>query len=271
MGNLQRHIIDTKAAVLLIPYLPYLPFPSQGRPYRPFIISSPPPLGHRAPSRRGHKHRPGRPTSFPQQSKTSNPIGVATPVNPVHRRWTLTVLAARSRIPAFRSIPKQSYSTFTSSPPTSNSCDPNHAFSRPTRLEYQGTAPNTYRQAEESDSCKTGQDNLLIDTFRANTGRSKPTVPLGLVSSRDMSGTMSKRQQARNEKVLHELAQAPGNNVCADCSARNPCMFPPIACYDGFVLNLPLFTSDSRLTHLSLPQLGHHGAYVYIFLPSLWP
>ncbi|KAK3403331.1 hypothetical protein B0T20DRAFT_400685 [Sordaria brevicollis] len=37
-----------------------------------------------------------------------------------------------------------------------------------------------------------------------------------------MSGTMSKRQQARNEKVLHELAQAPGNNVCADCSARNP-------------------------------------------------
>ncbi|KAJ4403521.1 Protein gts1 [Neurospora sp. IMI 360204] len=37
-----------------------------------------------------------------------------------------------------------------------------------------------------------------------------------------MSGTMSKRQQARNEKVLHELAQALGNNVCADCSARNP-------------------------------------------------
>ncbi|KAK3501354.1 hypothetical protein B0T13DRAFT_431555 [Neurospora crassa] len=37
-----------------------------------------------------------------------------------------------------------------------------------------------------------------------------------------MSGTMSKRQQARNEKVLHELALAPGNNVCADCSARNP-------------------------------------------------
>ncbi|PKS07654.1 hypothetical protein jhhlp_006260 [Lomentospora prolificans] len=38
-----------------------------------------------------------------------------------------------------------------------------------------------------------------------------------------MAGTISKRQQARNEKVLHDLVQTvPGNNLCADCSARNP-------------------------------------------------
>ncbi|KAI0019338.1 ArfGap-domain-containing protein [Xylariomycetidae sp. FL0641] len=38
-----------------------------------------------------------------------------------------------------------------------------------------------------------------------------------------MSNLMSKRQQARNEKVLQDLVQnVPGNNVCADCSARNP-------------------------------------------------
>ncbi|KAI1765133.1 ArfGap-domain-containing protein [Hypoxylon sp. FL1150] len=38
-----------------------------------------------------------------------------------------------------------------------------------------------------------------------------------------MSGLMTKRQQARNEKVLHDLVQnVPGNNFCADCQARNP-------------------------------------------------
>ncbi|OTA85781.1 hypothetical protein M434DRAFT_159411 [Hypoxylon sp. CO27-5] len=38
-----------------------------------------------------------------------------------------------------------------------------------------------------------------------------------------MSGLMSKRQQARNEKVLQELVHnVPGNNFCADCQARNP-------------------------------------------------
>jgi hypothetical protein len=42
-----------------------------------------------------------------------------------------------------------------------------------------------------------------------------------------MSGpALSKRQQARNEKVLQDLVQSvPGNNFCADCQARNPCMF----------------------------------------------
>jgi len=43
-------------------------------------------------------------------------------------------------------------------------------------------------------------------------------------TSRDMTGVLSKRQQARNEKVLQELVQTvPGNNFCADCQTRNPC------------------------------------------------
>jgi hypothetical protein len=38
-----------------------------------------------------------------------------------------------------------------------------------------------------------------------------------------MSSIMSKRQQARNEKALQDLVQnVPGNNICADCHARNP-------------------------------------------------
>ncbi|KAK9415404.1 hypothetical protein SUNI508_10594 [Seiridium unicorne] len=38
-----------------------------------------------------------------------------------------------------------------------------------------------------------------------------------------MASSMSKRQQARNEKALQELVHdVPGNNVCADCNARNP-------------------------------------------------
>ncbi|KEF52591.1 uncharacterized protein A1O9_11434 [Exophiala aquamarina CBS 119918] len=34
--------------------------------------------------------------------------------------------------------------------------------------------------------------------------------------------SMSKRQQARNERELHDLLSAPGNSQCADCSAKNP-------------------------------------------------
>ncbi|KAF7870318.1 hypothetical protein EAF04_004064 [Stromatinia cepivora] len=37
-----------------------------------------------------------------------------------------------------------------------------------------------------------------------------------------MSGMLSKRQLARNEMALQELVKSPGNNVCADCQARNP-------------------------------------------------
>jgi len=38
-----------------------------------------------------------------------------------------------------------------------------------------------------------------------------------------MSTALSKRQQARNEKTLKELVQnVAGNNICADCHARNP-------------------------------------------------
>jgi hypothetical protein len=43
-----------------------------------------------------------------------------------------------------------------------------------------------------------------------------------------MTGALSKRQQARNEKLLQDLVQtAPGNNFCADCQTRNPCMLIP--------------------------------------------
>jgi hypothetical protein len=34
--------------------------------------------------------------------------------------------------------------------------------------------------------------------------------------------SMSKRQQARNERELHNLLQVSGNNKCADCGASNP-------------------------------------------------
>ncbi|KAL1303679.1 hypothetical protein AAFC00_007033 [Neodothiora populina] len=38
-----------------------------------------------------------------------------------------------------------------------------------------------------------------------------------------MAGLMSKRQQARNEKVLQELLRTvPGNDKCADCATKNP-------------------------------------------------
>jgi hypothetical protein len=38
-----------------------------------------------------------------------------------------------------------------------------------------------------------------------------------------MTLVMSKRQQARNERALQDLIQSvPGNDVCADCQARNP-------------------------------------------------
>ncbi len=38
-----------------------------------------------------------------------------------------------------------------------------------------------------------------------------------------MSSALSKRQQARNERTLQDLIKnVPGNNVCADCQARNP-------------------------------------------------
>jgi hypothetical protein len=38
-----------------------------------------------------------------------------------------------------------------------------------------------------------------------------------------MSGALSKRQQARNERTLQELIKTvPGNNSCADCGTSNP-------------------------------------------------
>lgn len=51
----------------------------------------------------------------------------------------------------------------------------------------------------------------------------------------NMSGTLSKRQQARNEKTLQDLVHnVPGNNTCADCQAPNPgppSLFQSYSCY----------------------------------------
>lgn len=49
-----------------------------------------------------------------------------------------------------------------------------------------------------------------------------------------MSGIMTKRQQARNEKILQDLLKnVPGNDRCADCGTKNPGSFtsrPSISC-----------------------------------------
>ncbi|KAH0342043.1 ArfGap-domain-containing protein, partial [Aureobasidium melanogenum] len=37
-----------------------------------------------------------------------------------------------------------------------------------------------------------------------------------------MASTVSKRQQARNERMLQDLLKVPGNDRCADCAAKNP-------------------------------------------------
>jgi hypothetical protein len=47
-----------------------------------------------------------------------------------------------------------------------------------------------------------------------------------------MSGALSKRQQARNERALQDLIKTvPGNNVCADCQARNPGKITTVLCF----------------------------------------
>jgi hypothetical protein len=69
-----------------------------------------------------------------------------------------------------------------------------------------------------------------------------------------MSGPLSKRQQARNEKVLQDLVQnTPGNNVCADCGARNPGESRPLRVFHSFVEGL---ITDVLVLDM---QLGHHG------------
>jgi hypothetical protein len=58
-----------------------------------------------------------------------------------------------------------------------------------------------------------------------------------------MASALNKRQQARNERTLQELIKTvPGNNVCADCGARNPGMqrFPPLASLRPFVMHCQL-------------------------------
>jgi hypothetical protein len=50
-----------------------------------------------------------------------------------------------------------------------------------------------------------------------------------IVNIAKMTSVMSKRQQARNERALQDLIRSvPGNDVCADCQARNPGLLSPI-------------------------------------------
>jgi hypothetical protein len=75
-----------------------------------------------------------------------------------------------------------------------------------------------------------------------------------------MAGTLSKRQQARNEKMLQELVQnVPGNNFCADCQARNPGASCLVAvCFrvrDGLLTSLP-YHSLGFMERTYFRQLG---------------
>lgn len=67
-----------------------------------------------------------------------------------------------------------------------------------------------------------------------------------------MTSALSKRQQARNEKALQDLVHnVSGNNLCADCHARNPGL-SKTSLYSTHLTWL--------LTRLA-SQLGHHGVY----------
>ncbi|TQS38797.1 hypothetical protein Golomagni_00687 [Golovinomyces magnicellulatus] len=70
-----------------------------------------------------------------------------------------------------------------------------------------------------------------------------------------MSGPLSKRQQARNERILQDLIKTvPGNNVCADCQVRNP----------GTSFSTPFIRI---LVELILSKAGQAGVYVNIHIP----
>ena len=57
-----------------------------------------------------------------------------------------------------------------------------------------------------------------LDRLPALTGKHKHRILL-----LTMAATVSKRQQARNERILQDLIRSvPGNDRCADCSAKNP-------------------------------------------------
>jgi ribosomal protein L40E len=65
-----------------------------------------------------------------------------------------------------------------------------------------------------------------------------------------MSSALSKRQQARNERALQDLIKSvPGNNVCADCYAKNP---GTARCFPSCV---QLLTSEVRMGQLERTSL----------------
>lgn len=96
--------------------------------------------------------------------------------------------------------------------------------------------------------------------------------------------SMSKRQQARNERELHDLLSAPGNSQCADCSAKNPswaswnlgiflCMrcasiHRKLGTHISKVKSLSMDTWTADQVEVSLPSLDRHSFYTSILTPS---
>lgn len=72
-----------------------------------------------------------------------------------------------------------------------------------------------------------------------------------------MSGVISKRQQARNEKQLHELVHTvTGNNICADCYARNPGVWRAALWRSWNIFKLTVSSMGLMECTISLRQIG---------------
>lgn len=67
--------------------------------------------------------------------------------------------------------------------------------------------------------------SVLLDAytlFRSVASFNDPFPFPHVVTENKMASTVSKRQQARNERMLQDLLKVPGNDRCADCAAKNP-------------------------------------------------
>jgi len=83
---------------------------------------------------------------------------------------------------------------------------------------------------------------------------------------------MNKRQQVRNERTLQELIKSvPGNDKCADCSARNPSWaswsLGIFLCLRCAALHRKLGTHISKVKSLSMDQWNVEQVEVCYLLP----
>ncbi|KAK4924806.1 UBA domain-containing protein 3 [Elasticomyces elasticus] len=86
-----------------------------------------------------------------------------------------------------------------------------------------------------------------------------------------MSTTVSKRQQARNERTLQELIKdVPGNAICADCGARNPgwasWSLGVFLCLRCAALHRKIGTHVSKVKSLSMDQWSNEQVDVSAIL-----